>query len=139
EGQSMVKTFLEEFGVLPDLDGILSVEGDFYRRAARLYDFSLNPVELDRDYPLLLREIVKSYESVRDETFRLAHLDAIRDLVCINFLFDHAKICEWGTVNNAIEMLHKQSEKDIRYHVNDWGIISYLTMSSDYVKACMKA
>jgi len=134
KNHSSTEIFLDQFNDPKKLDDILSVDGDFFERAAKIYHLQYAKADLNRDYQLLQKEIVKSYESVRDETFRLAHLDAIMDLVCITSLTSSRKLCEWKDVKKIVEKMHKESEKDIRFHVNDWGVISYVAISESYIK-----
>lgn len=121
--------FLDQFSDPLELNRTL--EKDYFERASKLY--GLSP-QGEAPSNLLTNAILKSYEIVRDETFRLAYLDAVRDITCLDLLFSHNKLCEWEDVNRAIEDLHQESERDIRYHVNDLGIISYITITNDFIR-----
>jgi len=109
----------------------ITLKKDYFERASKLYGLN---TQGKASSDLLANAILKSYEIVRDETFRLAYLDAIRDIACLDLLFSHNKLCEWEDVDRTIEELHQESEKDIRYHVNDMGVISYITITNDFMR-----
>jgi len=124
-----LKIFLDQFSDPLTLN--ITLKKDYFERASKLYDLN---TQGKASSDLLTNAILKSYQIVRDETFRLAYLDAIRDIACLDLLFSHNKLCEWEDVNRAIEELRQESEKDIRYHVNDMGVISYITISKDFIR-----
>ncbi len=131
------KVFLQEFGDSEKLDSILSPGGEYFEKAAKVYRIEHVRVDENTDYELLKVEVVKAYEKVRDEVFRLAHLEAIMDSVCVNFLTYFRKLCKWEQIKKVIERMQKEAEKDIRFHVNDWGTISYITISESYVRTLL--
>jgi hypothetical protein len=130
----MVRRFVSIFDGVPSLDSILSSSGDFFRRAAELYQIECPRINAESDLGLLSGEIVRAYEACRDDSYRLADLSAIRDIVCLTTLTKRMGTCEWQNVDQAIQKMRENSEKDIRYHVDDWGRPSYLVMSERYVK-----
>jgi len=125
----VLRIFLDQFSDPLTLN--IALKKDYFERASTLYGLNTRG---KASSDLLINAILKSYEIVRDETFRLAHLDAIRDITCLDLLFSDNKLCEWEDVNRAIEDLHQKSERDIRYHVNDMGVISYITITNDFIR-----
>jgi len=130
-----VDAFLEEFVDTTTLDRILSSqEGRYFAAAAALYGLRYPKVNLDVDFGLIQKGVVKAYESCRDDVYRLAFIDSISDIVCINLQVAAKKICEPQDVRAAIEKMHQSSEKDVRYHRDNYGVVIYLVLANDYVK-----
>ena len=127
------------FGDVLKLDEIISPQGDFFERASRLYNISVQKIDLEKDFGLLRNGIVKAYELCRDESFRLASLESIYDIVCVELLFlPSGRLCEHSDVSSAIEILQSKSNGGIRFHVNDWGVKSYLVISREYEERLKK-
>ena len=126
----------EQFNRVLDLDKIFSREGDFFRRATVCFRLPIREFVQSKDYPIIKREIIRAYNETKDQYFRLARLNSIYDLVCIRMLYakPHRKLCEEWDVNRIIQQMNLESEEDIRFHVDDMGIIRYVTISEDYVK-----
>jgi hypothetical protein len=137
---SRVDEFLDCFRDLPILDKILSPsEGSYFTTAAKLYGLRYPRVDLAKDFETLKKEIVRAYEFTRDDVYRLAFLDSIKDIVCINLQVSNAKICEPQDVWAAIEEMRKMSEKDVRYHRDNYGVITYVALSAEYVKSVLSS
>lgn len=131
---NLVQLFLENFSSVDTLDQILGKDGDFFKRAAKLYLITADSVDLNADLELIAKEVVNAYNCVKDKTFGLASLEAIRDIVCLILLTKHSKICEWKHVDKVIENMRKIYEKNVRYHVDDWGVIKYIKIDEKIVK-----
>jgi len=131
---NLVRLFLENFSSIDALDQILGKDGDFFKRAANLYLITCDSIDLNTDLELVTKEIMNTYSRVKDETFGLASLEAIRDIVCLNLLIKYSKICEWKHVDKVIGHLRKIFEKEMRYHVDDWGVIKYITIDEKLVQ-----
>jgi hypothetical protein len=130
-----VDSFLKEFVDVLTVDHILSPqEGSYFSAAASIYGFSYSKVSLDADFGLIQKEVVKAYESCRDDVYRLAVIDSISDIVCINLQVSAKKICEPQDVRLAIEKMHQSSEKDVRFHRDNYGVITYIVLAKDYVR-----
>jgi hypothetical protein len=138
-GADMVDRFVSVFDSIPTLDSILSASGDFFRRAAELYQIECPKINVESDLNLLSGAIVRAYEACRDDSYRLAHMSAIRDIVCLTTLKDRNGVCEWQNVDQAIQKMREISEKDIRYHVDDWGRPTYLVISPRFVRESLEA
>lgn len=132
-GEDTVKKFTEIFTDLNSLEDALSSDGNFFSLVSNLYGLSNKRINKEKEFKWLSTEIVNVYDLIRDDSFRLASLDALRDIVCINSLVTRKKICEWKDVDDIIQKMHDKSEKDLHYHMDDWGKISYITMTSKHV------
>ncbi len=133
-----VEAFLKEFMNAQTVDRILSThEGGFFSAAALMYGFSFPRVSLETDFVLIQKEVVKAYESCRDDVYRLAFIDAISDIVCVNLQVFAKKVCEPQDVRSVVEKMHQASEKDVRFHRDNYGVITYLVLSNDYVKTVL--
>jgi len=134
-GIERVDAFLKEFADVPTLDRVLSPdEGTYFGSASKLYSSNCLPVNLIEDYDLIQKEIIKAYELCRDDTYRLAFIDSISDIVCINLEVSARKICENRDVLGVINKMHRIAEKDVRFHRNNYGVVTFLVLSKDYVR-----
>lgn len=133
-GIDMVDQFVSVFDNIGSLDSIFSPAGDFFERAAKLYQTETSRINVDAEMAILSARILTAYEACRDDAYRLADLTAIKDIVSLTFLKDNKGVCEWRDVERAIQKMRETSEKDIRYHVDDWGRPSYLVVTQQYVK-----
>ena len=126
----------EQFNCILDFDQIFSKDGDFFRRATVCFGLSVREIVKNKDYSIIKQEIIRAYNETKDEYFRLARLSSIYDLVCIRMLYakPYGKLCEESDVNRVIQQMNLESEEDIRFHVDDFGITRYVTISEDYVK-----
>mgnify|MGYP001150590246 CR=1 FL=1 len=131
---SLMDLFLELFPNAVSLETILSKRGDYFRRAAKLYNLGEKMLNLTDDFSLVQEQIVDAYNKVKDETFRFATIDSITDIVCINLLVNFNIICEKKNVKDIIKIMRSKAEGHIRYHVDDWGRIKYLIISPEYVE-----
>lgn len=138
DGASIAQRFTRMFNDVGALERIIAPEGDFFAAAANLYGLEKKKVDRDRDFEYLASEVVRAYEETRDPDFRLANLATIRDLVCTRLLVDRGLLCEWHDASAAIERLHKENDKSVHFHVDDWGTISYLTMDPPFVRGFAK-
>lgn len=135
-----VSTFLEKFANGKALDNILSPqEGRYFAAAAELYGLDYPKADLESDFSLIEKEVVKAYESTRDNVYRLAFTDSIKDIVCINVQVNNKRVCEPQDVWAAIEKMHRSSEKDVRYHRDNYGVITYVALTDNYVKNVLTA
>ncbi len=130
----MVERFVSVFDSVRSLDSIFSSAGDFFGRAAKLYQIECPRIDVDSDIGVLSTAILRAYEACRDDAYRLADLAAIKDIVSLTLLRDKRAVCEGRDVDRAIQKMRAASEKDIRYHVDDWGRPSYLVVTQQYVK-----
>jgi hypothetical protein len=127
--------FLELFPNISSLDLILSEkQGDYFERAAKLYGMQFSKIDLSRDFDLVSAALIKAYEMVRDDVYRLGSLEAASDLACINLLIGEGKACEWRDIWTAIERLRSSAEQDIRYHRDNLGVIRYIVIDKDLVR-----
>jgi hypothetical protein len=125
--------FLDEFNSVLALDDIFSQTGNFYEKAAVSFGLKVERTT-SNDFSTLQHEIIKAYDEVKDEDFRLARLESIYDLVCIRLLFSpYYKLCEIAEVSKTIQNMNKIAEDKIRFHVDDMGATKYVTISKDYV------
>jgi len=139
ERSNMVESFLQEFGDILELDEIMGPQGDFFKRASRLYNIPTEKINLGKHFGLLLNEILKAYETYRDDAFRLAPLSAVYDTVCVELLFPpNSKLCEQSDVSSAVSTLQSESCGGIRFHVDDWGVRNYLVISREYEEQLRK-
>jgi len=117
------------------LDGILSPqEGRYFATAAELYGIKYPRIDTEEDFGLMQKEVVRVYETIRDDVYRLAFIDSIKDIVCINLQADKNRICEPQDVWTTIEAMHRLSEKDVRYHRDNCGVVTYMALNDSYVR-----
>jgi hypothetical protein len=135
-----VNEFLECFRDPAFLDKILSPsEGSYFATAAKLYGLRYPQVDLAKDFEILKKQIAKAYEFTRDDVYRLSFLDSIKDIVCINLQVSNTKVCEPQDVWAAIEKMRESSEKDVRYHRDNYGVITYIAMTPSFVDRILGA
>jgi len=133
-----VDVFLDKFVDVATLDRVLSPQdGRYFATATELYGNRCKRINLDTEFDLIQKEVVKSYECARDDVYRLAFIDSIKDIVCINLQVNNNRVCEPQDVWTAIQRMHKLSEKDVRYHRDNYGIITYLALTDSYVKGIL--
>lgn len=133
DGHDTTNKFTQLFGDIPSIEKALSRKGDFFDRAARLYGLDYPRVDARKDFPIISFEIVRAYKAVRDSDFRLAQIEAVGDIVSLRMLYERKRVCERNDVDAALERMKEQAGKDIHYHVDDWGVISYITLNQGYV------